>query len=166
MNVAWLNAEFPIDHDSQPCRLERLRQARRRTRLSPGNDTGGGSVCIALAAQYPVRSLAEPNANSAGHAHTVAVENTGKQTSQISIVPTTIGPNRLGLISPVTVGAAIESRKFGQQRGLRLGVTEVPRLLGIKVIDSVTIDVCFPTWPTINLQWLALHVKRRRMMTA
>ena len=85
----------------------------------------------------------------------------GLQRPRIAEVATVIGPGFVVLVPPVAIGIAVQRWCLGQQRrDIRL-TAKVGGLFGIKVIDSVAIDMRLPVRPIGRVDRFAIERKRR-----
>ena len=107
----------------------------------------------------------ESNADTARDCYAIAMEYTAKQRTEIGLVPSPIGPNRLGLIAPMPIAATIQAGILGQQLRLGAEFSKVPRLLSIKIVNPVAIDVSLPTRPTCRFKRRTRHLKAGRVMS-
>jgi hypothetical protein len=105
--------------------------------------------------------LTEPDANTFHNRLPAAAHDSADNGTEVGFIPAAIPPERLVLISPMSLRSAIEAGILDEQcRRLRLRKRPLC-LLGVKIEDTLPIHRGLPCRPEFRLKWLALKRKLR-----
>ncbi len=127
-----------------------------RGRFARGRRAGGGAR-----GRHPRQ---DTDADATRHRRPTVAEHTGLQRPQVGQVPTVVFPARLVLVAPVPMLRSVQPGILGQQRRQVSLTAKVVRLLRVKVVDPIAIDVRFVVGPGRGIEQFANQRKRRRSL--